>query len=187
MKSLVVLRVFECTRTHGTHIQQICCGCVRERGLEPLRPWTPEPKSGASANFATRAWWYDRPNSTGLDRYREALGGRGVLVSNSTWDYNDLITVNMRGAHVSYVSVTGWTRGFKHEGEACFWMFLYGRAQILDGSATVYGKREDFLMILCHPRPCQAMRLRNACAPKGAACPRRVCRQRRKSKRLDDQ
>lgn len=28
---------------------------VRERGLEPLRPWTPEPKSGASANFATRA------------------------------------------------------------------------------------------------------------------------------------
>ena len=28
---------------------------VRERGLEPLCPKTPEPKSGASANSATRA------------------------------------------------------------------------------------------------------------------------------------
>lgn len=28
---------------------------VRERGFEPLRPKTPEPKSGASANSATRA------------------------------------------------------------------------------------------------------------------------------------
>ena len=31
---------------------------VREAGLEPARRKTPDPKSGASANFATRAEWF---------------------------------------------------------------------------------------------------------------------------------
>ena len=74
---------------------------VREGGLEPPRPWTPEPKSGASANFATRARWYDRPNSTGHSPDREDVGRCFVLAGNPTWGYNDSITTNMRGAHVS--------------------------------------------------------------------------------------
>jgi hypothetical protein len=35
-------------------------GLVRKRGLEPLRVTSPDPKSGASANFATSAWVVDR-------------------------------------------------------------------------------------------------------------------------------
>ncbi len=35
--------------------QIVGCGLVRAKGLEPIRRWAPEPKSGASANSATPA------------------------------------------------------------------------------------------------------------------------------------
>lgn len=46
---------------------------------------------------------YDRPNSTGQIRLREAFRRRGVLVGNTTWDYNDSIYLNMRATHVCEV------------------------------------------------------------------------------------
>ena len=71
-KSFVRRKGFLTVRSHlsWTVFAQECCrfvcgnahlACsfsvlmVRERGFEPLRPKTPEPKSGASANSATRA------------------------------------------------------------------------------------------------------------------------------------
>ncbi|GAM46093.1 hypothetical protein NS07_v2contig00023-0031 [Nocardia seriolae] len=49
---------------------------VREAGLEPARPRTPEPKSGAYANFATRAngtTVQTLPGLTGIAKHREGV------------------------------------------------------------------------------------------------------------------
>ena len=53
---------------------------VRERGFEPLRPKTPEPKSGASANSATRA--RASPNIAGFFGKRKRRYPRTPFFSN---------------------------------------------------------------------------------------------------------